>query len=121
MADVHNVLGWVAIGWLGFVGLWGVGSAALRRDVGPFFAIGTLLGLAIATVQVGLGLVLFAGGSDPGSFHLFYGIVILFGVAFAYIFRSQLAVAPGLRWGLMLLFMAGLGLRAWATFGQGLG
>jgi hypothetical protein len=43
---------------------------------------------------------------------------VLFMVAFAYIFRAQLAVSPGLRWGLLALFVAGLGIRAWMTFGR---
>jgi hypothetical protein len=121
VGDLHSVTGWVAIGWTALVGFWGVGASIRKTAVGPWFALATIGGLAFTAVQVGLGLWLFARGIDPGSFHLFYGIVILFMVAFAYIFRAQLAVDPGLRWGLLLLFVAGLGLRAWATFGDGIG
>ncbi len=121
VGEIHSVTGWVAIGWTAAVGLWGVVASIRKAEVGPWFALGTIGGLAFTALQVGLGLVLFAQGFDPGSFHLFYGIVILFMVAFAYIFRAQLAVDPGLRWGLLLLFVAGLGLRAWATFGTAVG
>lgn len=118
MGTVHEVVGWIAIGMNALVGLWGVGAHIAKRGVGPWFALSAIVGLLLAAVQVGLGLLLFAGGANPGSFHLFYGFVVLFMVAFAYIFRAQLAVSPGLRWGLLALFVAGLGIRAWMTFGQ---
>lgn len=120
MGTLHEIVGWTAIGWNAAVGLWGVGFHVAKREVGPWFALAAFGGLALAGVQVGLGLVMFIGGTDPGSFHVFYGFVVLFMVAFAYIFRSTLAASPGLRWGLLALFVAGLGIRAWMTFGLAL-
>lgn len=49
------------------------------------------------------------------GFILFYGIVIVFTFAFAYIYRIQLECRPELGYGLLLLFIMGLGLRAWAN------
>jgi hypothetical protein len=120
MAAVHSILGWVLIWWRAAIGLWGVGSAVARRDVGSLFALGTILGLFLGVVEAVLGVWMLAGGSDPGSFHVFYGAVVVSVVAFAYIYRAQLAVSPGLRWGLLLLFVAGLGLRGVQTFGASL-
>ena len=120
LGDIHEVSGWVTIVLTGLVGLWGVGAAIRKVEVGPWFALGTIVGLVLAVVQTGLGLLLYWQGFNPGSFHLFYGIVVLFAVAFAYIYKAQLAVNPALRWGLLMLFVSGLGLRAWMTFGAAL-
>ena len=120
LGDIHEWTGWVTIVFTGLVGLWGVVTAARKAEAGPWFALGTIVGLAMAVLQTGLGLLLFWQGFNPGSFHLFYGIVVLFAVAFAYIYRSQLAANPALRWGLLMLFVSGLGLRAWMTFGASL-
>ena len=69
-------------------------------------------------VQVGLGLLLFAQDYEPGSIHMFYGFVILLTLAFVYIYKVQFERRPTLYWGLVLLFMMGLGLRGIANFGQ---
>ena len=69
-------------------------------------------------VQVGLGLLLFARDLEPGSIHMFYGIVILLTLTFIYIYRAQFERRPALYWGLALLFMMGLGLRGISSFGQ---
>ena len=61
-------------------------------------------------------MVLYSQGYRPGNdFHLFYGFVILFTFSFAYIYRTQMEKRPALAWGLLLLFVMGLGLRAWAN------
>ena len=67
-------------------------------------------------MQVGLGFLAYNEGFRPqDDFHLFYGFVILFTLTFAYIYKSQLARRPALAYGLLLLFVMGLGLRAWAN------
>jgi len=65
-----------------------------------------------------LGLLLFARDLEPGSIHMFYGIVILLTLTFIYIYRAQFERRPTLYWGLALLFMMGLGLRGISSFGQ---
>jgi len=76
-------------------------------------------GIAIVAmlIQVGLGLILYARDFRPGTFHVFYGFVILFTFSFAYIYRPTLAKRPALSYGLLLLFTMGLGLRAYANVG----
>jgi hypothetical protein len=69
-------------------------------------------------LQVIVGLLLLnVGVFDPGAQHTFYGIVIAFTLAFAYIFRSQFRKKPALYFGLFLLFTMGLGLRGIMTVG----
>ena len=46
---------------------------------------------------------------------MFYGFLILFTFAFAYIYRAQLDRRPALYYGLLLLFVMGLGIRAWSN------
>ncbi len=49
---------------------------------------------------------------------MFYGFVILFTLTFGYVYRWQLSKHAGLRWGLFLLFVMGLGIRGVMTFGE---
>ena len=115
---LHIWLGWAAIGVCG-----ASGAVALlyhffhRRPDRVFKALVTLSVLSMM-VQVGLGLVLFARDLEPGSIHMFYGIVILLTLTFVYIYRAQFQRRPALYWGLALLFMMGLGLRGISSFGQ---
>ena len=67
-------------------------------------------------IQVGLGLLVFQQGHRPvNDFHLFYGFVILFTFSFAYLYRYQMSKRPALSRGFLLLFVMGLGLRAWSN------
>jgi len=114
----HAFWGWVAIGLLLVVALWGLGLALVHRQPGRAFWAGAGVAMAAMTVQVGLGLYAFGvEGIRSGNQHLFYGILILFSFSFAYIYRPQLAKRPALSYGLLLLFVMGLGVRAVLTFG----
>jgi hypothetical protein len=48
-------------------------------------------------------------------------VVVAFALAFAYIYRAQLAKRPALYWGLLLLFLMGLGIRGIMSFGKDFG
>ena len=107
---------WVALVTNGAAGLWGLGLAIARRVPRRPFWIGVGAAAGAMLVQVALGFAVYAQGLRPGSdYHLFYGFLVLFTVAFAYIFRAAIARRPALAWGLLLLFTTGLGIRAWAT------
>ena len=116
MRRLHEDWVWIAVAAAGLVGLWGLALAVLRRRPGRAFFVGVGVAVVAVLVQVALGLVLYA---DPAwreavdGFHVFYGVVILFTLAFAYIFRAQLGRRPALGWGIVLLFTMGLGIRAW--------
>jgi len=109
---------WVFVGVAatGLVGGWGLVLAVLRRPAGRAF--GTAVGVAIASIliQVAAGLTLYATGLRPGNaFHVFYGVVIVVTVSLAYVYRATMARNPALWYGLLLVFVMGLGFRAWAN------
>ena len=91
-------------------------AGTAQRLEGP--AVWAPVAVGAMAVQVGAGLVLDGRGIRPGNgVHVFYGIVIVFTFAFAYIYRLQLERRPELGYGLLLLFVMGLGLRAWSNVG----
>ena len=109
---------WVAVISTGLAGLWGITLAVLKRAPGRWFRAATAVAAGAMLIQVGFGLILYGQGARPGSeFHIFYGFVILFTFAGMYIFRAKLAERPAVTWGVLLLFVMGLGLRAWANVG----
>lgn len=116
MRSLHQYWGWTAVVIDGLVGVWGLALAWRGSEPArPFW-----VGVAIATIamigQVGVGVWLIAAeGHEPGDQHVFYGLVIAFVFAFAYIYRLQLSRRPGLFYGLLFLFVMGLGLRAITT------
>ncbi|MDJ0959990.1 MAG: hypothetical protein QNJ88_04990 [Acidimicrobiia bacterium] len=118
MRDLHATWFWVAVLSTGLVGAWGLVLAVLKRPPGRAFAIGRGAAIGAALVQVGLGLLLlqqleseFPTYQAPG-FHVFYGVVIAITLSLAYVYRAAMAKRPALTYGLMLLFVMGLGLRA---------
>lgn len=108
----------LVVGINGIVGLWGVTMAIMKRNPGRLFDISKFVGLGTAGVQVALGLVLYGRGTNPGNIHMFYGMVMIFTFAFVYIYRLQFSKRPALAWGLLGLFVMGLGIRGWMNFGQ---
>lgn len=121
LATFHSTWAYVAVVLCAAAGLWGIGLRLVGRAPGrPFWwAVGLAVGALV--LQVGAGLIMLGQGRDPGSIHVFYGIVILFTLAFAYIYRGALARRPALAWGLLMLFLMGLGIRGIASFGQSFG
>lgn len=119
--DLHRRSGWYVAGILGLIGMWGLVLAAMRRGPGRAFYFAFGLGVVAVLLQVALGVVVFSSGIDPGNQHVFYGVVIAFTLSFAYIYRLQLAKRPALAYGLLSLFLMGLGIRGIAAFGQSFG
>lgn len=117
MRALHQYWGWAAVIISGLVGGWGLVIDWRRRQPKRAFWVGVALALTAIGGQVALGVYLVAAENrTAGDQHIFYGIVIAFVLAFAYIYRAQLAHRPAFRYGLFLLFLMGLGLRAIATF-----
>jgi hypothetical protein len=119
MGQFHAFWGWVAVALCGLTGLWGVGAGMARRTPGKLFSGAVGVSVAAVLLQVVVGLAAMnLEGTNPGNQHVFYGIVVSFTLAFAYIYRSQLGKRPALYYGLLMLFVMGLGIRGIMTFGQ---
>jgi hypothetical protein len=116
MRDLHANWFWVAVISTGVVGAWGVVLALLKRPPGRSFATGRAVAITAALIQVLLGVILWQQGLRPGNnFHVFYGVVIAVTLSIAYVYRAAMAKRPALTYGLLLLFVMGLGLRAYAN------
>ena len=114
----HGHWVWVALVTTGLVGLWGLGLAILKRPSGRPFGIAVGVAIVAMLIQVGAGVALYVYGLRPlNGFHVFYGIVIAVTFSLAYVYRAQLARNPALWYGLLLLFVMGLGFRAWSNVG----
>ncbi len=112
----HREWFYVAVGSLGFVGVWGLILAIVKRRPSRAFIWARGLAIGAILLQVAAGVYLYSNGERPGnSFHVFYGVVIVATLTFAYLYRSTMAQKPALTYGLLLLFVMGLGLRAWAN------
>ncbi len=119
MSTAHLYLAWTAVVVDGLVGLWGTWLGIARKAPKRFFWVGVGIGSSLMLAEVGLGVYLSSVSSaSAGDQHVFYGIVVAFVFAFAYIYRAQLARRPALYYGLFFLFVMGLGLRAIVTFGH---
>jgi hypothetical protein len=107
---------YIAVITTGLVGLWGIGLAILKREPTRPFHIAMAVAIGAMLVQVVAGVILWQQGHRPGDgFHVFYGVVIAITFSLAYVYRAQLARRPALSYGLLMLFVMGLGLRAWAN------
>jgi hypothetical protein len=119
VGSYHRSWGWYAIGLMAFVGLWGLILSVLKRAPGRIYWWAFGIATTGIMAQVVMGIYAFSvGGIQPGNQHVFYGVVIMFTLAFAYIYRAQLAKRPALSYGLLALFLMGLGMRAISNFGQ---
>ena len=112
----HEQWFFVAIAATGIVGLWGLITAIAKRELPKAFIWARGIAIATMLIQVGAGVILFNSGIVPGNaFHMFYGIVASITLAIAYVYRAQMARKPALSYGLLLLFVMGMGFRAWAN------
>lgn len=118
MGDFHQVWGWIAVAVSGIAGLFLIITHWSRATFGRLQWIAIGIAVSALVLQVALGLAAMnLEDSDPGNQHVFYGVVISFTLAFAYIYRAQLAKKPGLYYGLLMLFLMGLGIRGILAFG----
>lgn len=119
LANVLDFHGWwfyVAVISTGIVGAWGLALALLKRDPGRAFFAARAAAIAVMLIQVSAGVYMYSNGVQPGNaFHLFYGVVIVITLTLAYLYRSTMARRPALTYGVLLLFVMGLGLRAWSN------
>ena len=118
MLGFHQNWFYAAVITAGLVGLWGVVLAIAKRPPDRAFRMATGTAIVVMLIQVAAGLWLWGQGVRPGDgFHVFYGVVIVITFTLAYVYRAAMARRPALSYGLLLLFVMGLGLRAWANVG----
>jgi hypothetical protein len=113
LLSFHQNWVYVAVISNGLVGLWGLTLAVVRRPPGRVFANARAVAITAMLIQVVVGALLLSRGLVVDGFHVFYGVVIAVTLALAYVYRAQLARRPALAYGLLLLFVMGLGIRAW--------
>lgn len=119
LGDLHSRFGWVAVSLSGLAGFFGIALWVIKRAPGRAFFTAAWLAITAVLAQVSLGLLAMnLEASNPGNQHVFYGVVISFTLAFAYIYRAQLRKRPALYYGLLMLFVMGLGIRGIMTFGK---
>lgn len=107
---------YVAVITTGLVGLWGVGLAIFKKTPRRPFHIAMSIAIGAMLIQIGAGAILWQQGFRPANgFHVFYGVVIAITLTLAYLYRAQLNRRPALSYGLLMLFVMGLGLRAWTN------
>jgi CDP-diglyceride synthetase len=112
----HQNWFYVAIATTGLVGLWGLVMALMKRSPPKAFAWATGTAIGAILIQVVAGVYLYSNELRPGNaFHVFYGVVIVITLTLAYVYRSTMARKPALTYGILLLFVMGLGLRAWSN------
>tara|TARA_B100000902_G_scaffold4893_1_gene6271 strand:+ start:23368 stop:23739 length:372 start_codon:yes stop_codon:yes gene_type:complete len=117
--NFHGVWAIISIWVAGISGVVLISIYILRTK--KYEKIGTyMINLSISTIliQTAGGLILYSQSIDPGSFHLFYGVVVLFTLTFLYVYRSEMNKNYYLYWGLALLFLMGLEIRAVMTLGR---
>ncbi len=117
VSTLHTYWGYIATGISGLVGIWGVTMAKHQKPPRAFYWSVTVAIVALL-LQIVLGVSIYAGGTDPGNQHVFYGVIIAVTFSLAYIYRVQFRKRPGLYLGLLLLFTMGLAVRGILTFGN---
>ena len=117
LGTFHSIWGWVAIGVDTVAGFYGIGFAILKRAPGKVFGAAVGAAIAASLVQVTVGVILYALGERPGRMHVMYGVLTAASLAIIYTYKGEMSGKHrALRWGLFCLLLAGLGLRAVATY-----
>lgn len=112
----HQNWFYVAVVATGLVGAWGLVLAVMKKELPTVFLWARGAAIAAMLIQVAAGVYLYSEGIRPGdSFHVFYGVVIVVTFSLAYLYRTTMERKPALTYGILLLFVMGLGLRAWAN------
>ena len=112
--DFHDVWGYVAIVANGIAGAVALVMWRVRSLRGRWVWIVTIAAEAAIILQVLTGVILFSSDDFPGleRFHMFYGFVAFITVGLAYSYRYAMRGRLELLYGLVGLFLMGVGIRA---------
>ena len=113
LRDFHEVFGYVAIVANGFAGIVALGAWRFRQWRGRWVWIVTIVAEVMMLLQVVIGVILVSGDRYVAArFHMFYGFLTFITVGLAYQYRDSLRGRAELLYGLVGLFIMGLGIRA---------
>lgn len=113
LLDFHKVWAYVAIAANALVGIAALVAWRVRRWRGRWLWIVTIAAEAAMMLQVVVGVGLVASDEYVAPrFHMFYGFVAFVTVGIAYSYRQQMRGRKELFYGLVGLFIMGLGIRA---------
>jgi hypothetical protein len=111
--DTHRILGYVSIGANALAGVVALVAWRVPRWRGRWVWVVTIAAEVMIMLQVVLGVVLVARYDfDPPDIHMFYGFLVFITVGLAYQYRESMRGRTELLYGLVGLFIMGLGLRA---------
>ena len=97
----------------GISGVWRLAAWRWERLRGRPLWIGVIVSESMLMVQVLVGTALVAGFDyEPPRIHMFYGFLVFVSVGLAYQYRDSMRGRLELLYGLVGLFLMGLGIRA---------
>jgi hypothetical protein len=113
LRSFHSWWGYVAIVANGLVGLAALLAWQVTQARGRWLWIATIVAEAAMMLQVLVGVILIASKDyTVPRFHMFYGFLAFLTVGLAYQYRGQMRGRREMLYGLVGLFMMGLGIRA---------
>jgi hypothetical protein len=111
--DLHRVLGYVAIAANALAGLFALVAWRARRLRGRWVWMVTIVAEVMIMVDVVVGVILVAAYDfEPPRIHMFYGFLVFITVGLAFQYRDAMRGRTELLYGLVGLFLVGLGIRA---------
>jgi hypothetical protein len=113
LLDFHRVWGYVAIVANAIAGVIALVAWRWRKARGKYVWWATIAAEAAILLQVLVGTILVASKDYVAPrFHMFYGFVAFLTVGIAYQYRRQMRGRREMFYGLVGLFLMGLGIRA---------
>lgn len=120
MRDFHEVWGYVVIVVNALAGIVALIAWRAPRFRGRHVWVATVMAEAAILLQVLVGVILVSNARyKVARFHMFYGFVAFITVGLAYSYRFQMKGRLELLYGLVGLFLMGVGIRAVLRVGGG--
>jgi len=111
--DFHRVWGYLAIAMNAIAGVIALIAWRRRKLRGRWVWITTIVAESALLLQVLVGTILVASKDYVAPrFHMFYGFVAFLTIGIAYQYRNQMRGRREMLYGLVGLFLMGLGIRA---------
>jgi hypothetical protein len=111
--DFHRVWGYVAVVFNAVAGVIALVAWRYRRFRGRWVWIATIVAEAAILLQVAVGAILVASKDYTAPrFHMFYGFLAFLTIGIAYQYRHSMRGRREMLYGLVGLFIMGLGIRA---------